>query len=188
MRPSFPRGTLASDVRSPAKSPRTPNGLNAEQNRDLVRPKNLPRPAQRGEVDARSASGEVLGRARKCTDVVYHSAPAPHPLPLPAARGEGIRPCAGTTTPGFHGRINSFGVLVPSARRAAMFRPPRRPVGEARRGRILDVCNRGATKPAGTNRVGRRPALPAEARRGRVWRGRAQRGGGRAGGRSRVRS
>src|ERR1039457_1843069 len=43
-------------------------------------------------------------------------------------------------------------LLVPPVRRAAMFRAPRRPTGEARRGRILDVCNRGATKPGGMHR------------------------------------
>jgi hypothetical protein len=59
--------------------------------------------------------------------------------------------------------------LVPPVRRAAMFRRTRRPAGKARRGRILDVCNRGATQPAGMDRVGRRLASPAQAHRGRVW-------------------
>jgi recombination protein RecA len=45
-------------------------------------------------------------------------------------------------------------------------RPPGS-TGKARRGRILDVFNRGATQPAGMDRVGRRLASPAEARRGR---------------------
>jgi hypothetical protein len=42
--------------------------------------------------------------------------------------------------------------LVPPVRRAAMFRWLNRPAGKARRGRRLDVCNRGATQLAGMDR------------------------------------
>jgi hypothetical protein len=43
-------------------------------------------------------------------------------------------------------------LLVPSARRSAISWQTRRPSGKARRGRILDVCNRGATLPDGMDR------------------------------------
>jgi hypothetical protein len=46
--------------------------------------------------------------------------------------------------------------LVPPVRRAAMFRWSSRPAGKARRGRRLDVCNRGATQTAGMDRPRKR--------------------------------
>jgi endoglucanase len=53
-------------------------------------------------------------------------------------------------------RVRRHGRLVPPVRRAVMFRWTRRPDGKARRGRILDVCNRGATQPAGMDRPPKR--------------------------------
>jgi hypothetical protein len=62
-----------------------------------------PRPAQRGEADARSAAGEGLGRARERL-----------PLSLalsPLSRGEGIGQCPGVATPRSHGGVKPFGAL-----------------------------------------------------------------------------
>jgi hypothetical protein len=88
-----------------------------------------------------------------------------------------VNACWGDRTLAFEGPYldtlaSAFGTgvrLVPPVRRAVMFRWSSRPGGKARRGRRLDVCNRGATQPTGMDRVGRRLASPAEARRGRAW-------------------
>jgi hypothetical protein len=49
--------------------------------------------------------------------------------------------------------IKTLKNLVPSARRSAISWRTGRPSAKARRGRILDVCNRGATQPNGMDRL-----------------------------------
>jgi hypothetical protein len=83
---------------APAPHPRTPNSLNPSQNREVARfPGNSPRPAQRGEADARSAAGEgVRPRGSAC----------PSPLPSPRFAGRGNRTAAErrSFSPRFAGR------------------------------------------------------------------------------------
>ncbi len=64
--------------------PRAPNGLNAVQNRELASARKIhlaPRSGERSTREARRVRGSAM----------QESALAPHPNPLPAARGEGNR-------------------------------------------------------------------------------------------------
>ena len=69
---------------------RAANSLNASRNREPVRLKNLPRPAQRGEADVRSAAGEGFDRVKA------------YPCPSPSPR------CAGRRNRKVPGRRNSW--------------------------------------------------------------------------------
>jgi hypothetical protein len=60
---------------------RAANSLNASRNREPVRLKNSPRPAQRGEADVRSAAGEGFDRLKA------YACPSPSPSPRCAGRG-----------------------------------------------------------------------------------------------------
>lgn len=66
---------------------RAANSLNASRNREPVRLKNSPRPAQRGEADVRSAAGEGFDRVK--------AHPCPSPSPSPRCTGRGNRKVPG---------------------------------------------------------------------------------------------
>ena len=87
----------------------------------------------------------VLASATACLNLLLlgHAAPSPN---LAGPVGTVSDVC--TLTPPSLARLG----LVPSARRSAISWRTRRPSGKARRGRILDVCNRGATQPDGMDR------------------------------------
>ena len=132
--PTEGRRVRGSATRESAPHPRTPNSLNPSQNREVARfPLNSPRPAQRGEADAREGASAASGGggvgvgpdvpeggSAAGEGVRPRGSAGPSPLPSPRFAGRGDRngagredrKCPGVATLGFHGTVKPFGALA----------------------------------------------------------------------------